>query len=155
MSETQQTSGKKSVKRDDPPPRPVDGLTARADVENKDPTKHHVWVDGGNNPTFNIGHYRTLGYKVSQYDPSEAQPTFGFEELQQGDAIKANGMILMECPAEHKAKLDQIGWDKANKIEETIRRGDIDPYSREERVMFKGIKSIRDPENDDRSRWKF
>lgn len=152
---TNQTKGK--LKREDPPPRPIDGLVSRGMLENGDPSKHYVWVSDVNDPTFNIGHYRRLGYKVAQYDPDSAQPLFGFEEreLKQGDPVRSTGMVLMECPIEHKRQLDQAGWQKANQIEETIRRHDIDPYSREERAMFKGITSVRDPENDDRARWKF
>jgi len=155
LSEPSAAPSKKSVKREDPPPRPVEGLANRGTLDNKDPTKHYVFVSEDRNPTFNVGHYKRLGYKVSQYDPDEAQPVFGYEEFKQGDAVRSDGMVLMECPIEHKRAMDQAGWDKANQIEETIRNHDIDPLSQEERARFRGIKSVRDPENDDRSKWKF
>lgn len=157
MSETSAPTHQKktSVKREDPPPRPVEGLANRGLLDGADPTKHYVYVSEERNPTFNIGHYRRLGYTVSQYDPSSAQPVFGYEEFRQGDAIRADGCVLMECPIEHKQKLDREGWAKADAIEETIRKRDVDPFSLEEQRTFKGIKSVRDPEEDNRASWKF
>lgn len=138
-------------KRQDPAPRPVEGIANRGYLENHDPTKHYVWVSEVNDPTINVGYYKHLGYQVSQYDPGEARPTIGYHEYKPGDAIKSMGMVLMEAPREVKERIDRQGWDKADAIQETIRRHDIDPLDRQE---FRGIKSVR-TEQDDRHRWQF
>lgn len=147
-------SHKKGIKREDPPPRPVEGLANRGILEGQDPTKHYVWVSEVNDPTINPGYYKTLGYKVSQYDPDEAKPTIGYAEFKQGDAIKAHGMVLMECPLALKSALDKKGWDIADRIEDTIRHRDLDPLTSGEREAFRGITSVR-TEQDDRKKWKF
>jgi predicted RNA-binding protein Jag len=64
------------------------------------------------------------------------------------------GMVLMEISVERKRALDEVGWKKADQIQETIRQRDIDPLSPEERASFKGIKSVR-ADNDDRRKWQF
>lgn len=150
----EQTEKQRGIKRADPPPRPVEQVANRGFLEQSDPTKHYVWVSEVNDPTINIGTYRAMGYTVAQYDPSEARPTIGYSEYKQGDPIKAHGMVLMECPIERKAALDQVGWDRADAIEETIRNREVDPLSAEERRAFRGITSVR-TEQDDRNRWKF
>lgn len=141
-------------RREDPPPRPVEGLANRGVLEQQHPDKHYVWVSEVNDPTINVGYYKSLGYKVAQYDPSEARPSLGYNEYQQGDAIKAMGMVLMECPIERKRELDRVGWDKADRIQETIRNRELDPLSEEERASFRGITSTR-TEQDDRRKWQF
>lgn len=146
--------GKRGIKRSDPPPRPVEQLANRGFLEGQDPTKHYVWVSEVNDPTINVGYYKHLGYKVAQYDPSEARPTIGYQEYQQGDPIKTMGMLLMECPVERKAELDKVGWDKASKIEDTIRNRELDELSPQERREFRGITSVR-TDQDDRKRWQF
>lgn len=145
---------KKGVKREDPPPRPVEGIANRGFLEGHDPGKHYVWVSEVNDPTINVGYYKALGYKVSQYDPAEAKPTIGHQEFQQGDPIKSFGMVLMECPLALKQELDKKGWDTASRIEDTIRNREVDPLSDEERRAFRGITSVR-TEQDDRKKWKF
>lgn len=145
---------KKGVKREDPPPRPVEGIANRGFLEGHDPNKHYVWVSEVNDPTINVGYYKSLGYKVAQYDPSEARPTIGYQEYQQGDPIKSFGMVLMECSLEQKALLDQKGWDTATRIEDTIRNREVDPLSAEERHSFRGITSVR-TDQDDRKKWRF
>lgn len=147
-------SGKRGIKRSDPPPRPVEQTANRGFLEGADPTKHYVWVSEVNDPTINVGYYKHLGYRVAQYDPSEARPTIGYQEYQQGDPIKTMGMVLMECPVERKAELDQVGWDKASKIEDTIRNRELDELSPQEKREFRGITSVR-TEQDDRKRWQF
>jgi hypothetical protein len=147
-------SGRRGIKREDPPPRPVEQLANRGYLQGADPTKHYVWVSEVNDPTINVGYYKHLGYKVAQYDASEARPTIGYQEYQQGDPIKTMGMLLMECPVERKAELDKVGWDKASKIEDTIRNRDLDPLSDQEKREFRGITSVR-TEQDDRKRWQF
>lgn len=144
----------RGIKREDPPPRPVEQTANRGFLEGQDPSKHYVWVSEVNDPTINVGYYKHLGYKVAQYDPSEARPTLGHAEYQQGDAIKSMGMVLMECPLELKARIDKDGWDRAAQVEDTIRNREVDPLSPEERQRFRGITSVRS-DNDDRSRWKF
>lgn len=150
------TEGKpgKGIKREDPPPRPVEGLANRAVLAGRDPTKHYVWVGETNDPTINVGFYKSQGYQVAQYDPAEAKPTLGYQEFKQGDAIKSNGMVLMECSLEHKRALDQIGLDRVAAIEETVRNREIDPLSAAERQAFMGIKSVR-TDQDDRRKWQF
>ncbi len=138
-------------KRQDPAPRPVEGIANRGYLEQHDPTKHYVWVSEVNDPTINVGYYKSLGYKQAQYDPDEARPTIGYHEYKQGDPIKAMGMVLMEAPREVKAAIDREGWDKADAIQETIRKRDLDPMDSRE---FRGIKSVR-TEQDDRHRWQF
>lgn len=147
-------SGRRGIKRSDPPPRPVEQTANRGFLEGADPTKHYVWVSEVNDPTINVGYYKHLGYRIAQYDPSEARPTIGYQEFQQGDPIKTMGMVLMECPVERKAELDKVGWDKASKIEDTIRNRDVDPLSDQEKREFRGITSVR-TEQDDRKRWQF
>lgn len=139
-----------SVKREDPPSRPLEQLAERASLENADPTKHYVYVSELSDPTLNVGYYKSLGYKISQYDPNEAKPLVGYSEYQQGDAIKANGCVLMECPMEVKQALDRKGWAAADRIQDTIKRRDLDPE--EERV--RGIKSVR-ADGDNRTIWEF
>jgi len=147
-------NGKRGIRREDPPARPVEGVANRGFLEGGDPNKHYVWVSEVNDPTINVGYYKHLGYKVAQYDPDEARPTIGYQEFVQGDPIKSMGMVLMECPLERKTALDQVGWDKASRIEDTIRNRDVDPLSPEEKQSFRGITSVR-TDLDDRKRWQF
>lgn len=154
MADEQTVTGKR-VKREDPPPRPVEGIANRGFLEQHDPTKHYVWVSEVNDPTINPAYYKSLGYQVAQFDPSEARPTLGWvDDIKQGDPIRSMGMLLMECPLERKAALDRDGWEKADRIEETIRNREVDPLSVEERRAFKGITSVR-MDQDDRKRWQF
>lgn len=147
-------SPKRGIKREDPPPRPVEQLANRGILEQQDPNKHYVWVSEVNDPTINVGYYKHLGYKVSQYDPNETRPTLGYQEYQQGDPIKSMGMVLMECSAEQKAAHDKVGWDRADAIQRTIRHGEVDPLSEQEKREFRGITSVR-TRQDDRKRWEF
>lgn len=147
-------SPKRGIKREDPPPRPVEQLANRGFLQGQDPNKHYVWVSEVNDPTINVGYYKHLGYKVAQYDPSEAHPTLGYQEYQQGDPIKSMGMTLMECSLERKAELDKVGWDRADAIQQTIRHREVDPLSEDEKRQFRGITSVR-TEQDDRVRWNF
>lgn len=149
---------RKGIKRNDPEPRPVDGLLNRVAVEGKDPGKHYVWVSEVNNLSMNPGYYRSLGYQFSQYDPDEAQPVLGYEEMKQGDRMRSNGMVLMECALEHKAKLDAEGQKKADRIEDTIKRRDVldseEPMTAIERAKMRGIVTRRYG-GDDRENWGF
>lgn len=151
----EQTTGKRGgVRREDPPPRPVEQVANRGFLENSDGTKHFVWVSEVNDPTLNVGSYLAQGYKVAQFDPDEAKPTVGYNEYKQGDPIKAMGMVLMEVPIERKREIDAVGWQQADRIQETIRQRDIDPMSPSEQAGFKGIKSVR-ADSDDRRKWQF
>jgi len=152
--ETAVTGAKKGVRREDPPPRPVEQVANRGYLEGHDPDKHYVFVSEVNDPTINVGYYKSLGYKISQYDPAEAKPTIGYQEYQQGDPIKSFGMVLMECSKEHKRLLDEKGWSAASKVEDTIRNREVDPLSEAERREFRGITSVR-TEQDDRRKWNF
>lgn len=154
MPEETVASSKKGIKREDPPPRPVEGLANRGFLEGHDPTKHYVWVSEVNDPTINVGYYKAQGYKVSQFDPDEAKPAIGHQEFKQGDPIKSFGNVLMEIPLARKAEIDKRGWDAADRIEDAIRNREVDPLSNEERRAFRGITSVR-TEQDDRSKWKF
>lgn len=149
---------RKGIKRSDPEPRPVDGLLNRVAVEGQDPGKHYVWVSQVNNLSMNPGYYRSLGYQFSQYDPDEAQPVLGYEEMKQGDRMQSNGMILMECTLEHKAMLDAEGQKKADRIEDTIKRRDVldseEPMTAIERAKMRGIVTRRYG-GDDREHWGF
>lgn len=142
------------IKREDPPPRPVEQTANRGFLEGADPTKHYVWVSEVNDPTINVGYYKHRGYKIAQYDPDAARPTLGYNEYQQGDPIKSMGMVLMECPLEHKLALDKQGWEVADRIEDTIRNRDIEPLTAGERIEFRGITSTR-TDQDDRRKWQF
>lgn len=151
----EQVQGKQTrVRREDPPPRPVEQVANRGFLDGADPQKHFVWVSEVNDPTLNVGSYLAQGYKVSQYDPDEAKPTVGYNEYKQGDPIKAMGMVLMEIPVERKRALDELGWKRADAVQETIRQRDIDPLSSTEAAGFRGIKSVR-ADNDDRRKWQF
>lgn len=159
--ETVATSGRRGIKRDDPPPRPVEQTANRGFLEGQDPGKHYVWVSEVNDPTINISYYRHLGYSVAQYDPSEARPALGnMDGIKQGDPIKAMGMVLMECPVERKREIDEkgpegkSGWEAFQRIEDNIRQRDLDPLTPQERHQFRGITSVR-TEQDDRRRWQF
>lgn len=140
--------------RQDPPPRPVEQTANRGFLDKQRPDKHYVFVSEVNDPTINVGHYLSQGYKISQYDPDDPKPTIGYQELKQGDPIKAHGMVLMEAPLELKAEIDKRGWDAADRIQETIRNREIDPLSPEERAQFRGITSTR-TDQDDRRKWQF
>ncbi len=150
----EQGQGKKGVRREDPPPRPVEQVANRGFLSEADPDKHYVFVSEVNDPTLNVGSYLAQGYTVSQFDPSEAKPTIGYQEYKLGDPIKSMGMVLMEIPLERKRQLDEVGWRRADAIQETIRQRDIDPLSGDEAAKFKGIKSVR-AESDDRRKWQF
>ncbi len=154
MQQTESPKVGKGIKREDPPARPVEGVANRGFLEGHDPNKHYVWVSEVNDPTINVGYYKSRGYKICQFDPSEARPTLGYDEFQQGDPIKSMGMVLMEAPLEHKQALDKVGWDRADAIQETIRKREIDPMTDQERAQFKGIKSVR-TDQDDRRKWQF
>lgn len=142
------------IKRQDPPPRPVEQVANRGYLEGFDGTKHYVYVSEVNDPTINVGYYKHLGYTISQYDPSEARPTIGYQEYRQGDPMKSMGMVLMECPNERKEALDKVGWDKADAIQHTIRNREVDPLSEQEKREFRGITSVR-TDQDDRRKWQF
>lgn len=155
MPEASEQHSKKSLRREDPPPRPVEQTANRGFLEGGDPTKHYVWVSEVNDPTINVAYYKHRGYKIAQYDPTdEAKPSLGWNEYKQGDPIKSMGMVLMEIPLERKLAEDRGGWEKADRIQETIRTREIDPLTDEERRAFTGITSARD-RNDDRKRWEF
>ncbi len=151
---TEQGQGKKALRREDPPPRPLEQVANRGFLEGADADKHYVWVSEVNDPTINVGFYKHLGYQVSQFDPTEAKPTIGYQEYRQGDTIKSMGMVLMEIPIERKRALDAVGWQKADAVQDAIRQRDIDPLSPEERASFRGIKSVR-ADSDDRRKWQF
>lgn len=150
----QQVQGKGKMRREDPPPRPVEQVANRGFLEGASLDKHYVWVSEVNDPTINVGAYRAQGYTVSQYDPAEVKPTIGYQEFQQGDPIKSMGMVLMEIPIERKRELDAVGWKRADAIQETIRNREVDPLSPEERAQFRGITSVR-ADSDDRRKWQF
>lgn len=152
----QATEQSKRMRREDPPPRPVEQTANRGLLDNQDPSKHYVWVDERNSdPTFNVSTYRALGYSIAQYDPNdEAKPSIGWNEYKPGDPIRSMGMVLMECPMERKAAHDRVGWEKADRIQETIRHRELDPLSPQERAAFRGITSTRES-NDDRRKWEF
>lgn len=159
--ETVVTTGRRGIRREDPPPRPVEQTANRGFLEGADTGKHYVWVSEVNDPTINVSYYRHLGYKVSQYDPSEARPALGnMDDMKQGDPIKTMGMLLMECPLERKRELDELGpegrtgWRAHDRLQDKIRRSDIDELSEQERREFRGITSVR-TEQDDRKRWSF
>jgi TPP-dependent pyruvate/acetoin dehydrogenase alpha subunit len=154
VQQTESPKAAKGIKREDPPPRPVEQTANRGFLEGHDPSKHYVWVSEVNDPTINVGYYKSRGYKIAQYDPDEARPTLGYDEFKQGDPIKSMGMVLMEAPLEHKQMLDKVGWDRADAIVETIRKREIDPLTDQERAQFKGITSVR-TEQDDRRKWQF
>lgn len=154
MPEQTETKQGKGIKREDPPPRPVEQVANRGFLAGADPGKHYVWVSEVNDPTINVGYYKSRGYKVAQFDPGEVRPTIGYQEYQQGDPIKAMGMVLMECSLEHKAELDREGWDRAARIEDAIRNRELDPLSDAEKHDFRGITSVR-TEQDDRRKWQF
>jgi len=145
---------KKGVRREDPPPRPLEQVANRGYLADADPGKHYVFVSEVNDPTLNVGSYLAQGYTISQFDPDEAKPTIGYQEYKPGDAIKSMGMVLMEIPLDRKRALDEVGWKRADAIQETIRQRDIDPLSGDEAARFKGIKSVR-AESDDRRKWQF
>lgn len=147
-------TSRRGLKREDPPPRPVEQTANRGFIDQSDPEKHYVWVSEVNDPTINVGHYLALGYKIAQYDPSEARPTIGYQEYKQGDPIKAHGMVLMEAPLSRKREIDEKGWAAADRVEDTIRNREVDPLSEEERRAFRGITSVR-TDQDDRKRWQF
>lgn len=153
--QTEQAQGKsKGMRREDPPPRPVEQVANRGFLADSDPDKHYVWVSEVNDPTLNVGSYLSQGYKISQFDPDEAKPTVGYNEYKLGDPIKAMGMVLMEIPVARKRELDEVGWKQADRIQETIRQRDIDPLSQDEQARFKGIKTVR-ADADDRRKWQF
>jgi hypothetical protein len=146
----------KRVRREDPPPRPVEQTANRGFLEGSDPSKHYVWVAEVNDPTINPAYYKqVLGYKVCQFDANDdAKPALGWNEYKQGDPIRSMGMVLMECPLEQKLASDRIGWDKADRIQETIRNREVDPLTDDERRAFRGITTTR-ARDDDRKRWEF
>lgn len=152
--ETVAASPKRGIKREDPPPRPVEQTANRGYLDGADPGKHYVWVSEVNDPTINVGYYKHLGFKIVQYDPDEARPNLGYQEYRQGDPIKSMGQVLMECPLERKAELDKVGWDKFTKLEDAVRNRELDPLSDQEKRDFRGIISTR-TEQDDRRKWQF
>jgi hypothetical protein len=144
------------MRREDPPPRPVEQLANRGLLDNQDSSKHYVWVDERNSdPTFNVSTYKALGYKVAQFDPQdEAMPSIGWNDYQPGDQVRSMGMVLMECPMARKAERDQKGWAEADRVQDTIRNREVDPLSPQERAAFRGITSTRHGD-DDRRKWQF
>lgn len=157
MAEANKPQG---IKRNDPDPRPVEGVTNKVHVAGQDPDKHYVWVSKIDDPTMNPGSYRSMGYEFVQYDPDQEQPMLGFnEKLAQGDRIESFGMILMQCSKEHKAKLDAKGQQWADNVCDAIKRrdlsdGDDATMTPNERARVRGIVSKRYG-GDDRSAWEF
>lgn len=159
-AETAQADKGKGIRREDPPPRPVEQTANRGFLADGQADQHYVWVSEVNDPTINVSFYQALGYKIAQFDPSEARPSLGWNEYKQGDPIKSMGMVLMQCSKERKAEIDRVGhdgnhgWSAADRIQETIRNREIDPLSEEEKRGFRGITSVRHG-NDDRRKWEF
>lgn len=148
------TGGKRRV---DPQPAPLDGVLSQGVIANKDKGKHYVWVNRANDPTFNIGSYLSLGYKLERFhkdDPDQARPTLGWQEYEDGALIESMGCVLVSCSKEHKAMLDARGQAHVDKIQQTIRRGSVDPLSANEQAMYKDINFERHGD-DNRPSWEF
>lgn len=149
------TSG--GQKRSDPQPAPTDAVSAQGKLVRGDPKKHYVWVSKTGDPTFNIGTYLALGYKIERFskdDPEQARPAIGFQEYAEGDAIEAVACVLMSCSREHKAKLDLQGQAQVDRIEKVIRHGRVDPLTPADRAQYQHIHFERHGE-DNRPNWEF
>lgn len=156
----------KGIKRSDPEPRPVEGLTNRVGLTGKDPNKHYVWVSEVNNLALSPATYLSMGYRFTQYDPSAEQPAvLGYNpDLKQGDHLKGHGCVLMEIDAERHAEIYQNGapgagqgqkWGDA--VQERIRRMEELPDPEEspnDRARTRGIRT-GSWADDSRSRWSF
>src|SRR6188472_3432576 len=74
VAEEPVATGKHGIRREVAAPRPVGQTASRGFLEGHDPGKHYVWVSEVNDPTINVAYYKSRGYKISQYDPTDARP---------------------------------------------------------------------------------
>ncbi len=150
------TSGS-GKRRADPAPAPLDAVLSQGQLENKRADKHYVWVDEAANPTFNIGTYMALGYKIERYndgEPDATRPTLGWQEYKDGDPIKAMGCVLVSCPLEHKLKLDALGQARVDDVQRKVRsRAPIKPLSTQEQHDFQHI-NFEPHGGDNRPTWE-
>lgn len=167
MAEKQEPSlASHGIKKNNPEPRPVEGLTNRVAVTGKDPGKHYVYVSEVNNLALSPATYLSMGYRFTQYDKDAEQPAvLGYNpDLKQGDQIRGHGCVLMEIDAARHAEIVQNGapgagqgqkWGDA--LQERIRRQEEMPDPDEspaDRARTRGIRT-GGYADDSRSRWSF
>jgi hypothetical protein len=135
------TSGGKT--RVDPAPAPLDAVLSQGQLTNKDAKKHYVWVSKTGDPTFNLGTYMALGYKIEKYakaEPDQTRPTLGWQEYEDGDPIEAMACTLVSCSMEHKRMLDARGQAQVDERQDKLRsRAHVQPLSTQERHDYRHI----------------
>lgn len=96
------------------PPRKTAGTVLRATaLDNQDPARHYVWASLTNEiqgiPA--LDYYESAGYDVELHKPGGVVSGLGktSREKKMGQRIEQYGCVLVSCPLERKAEIDQYG----------------------------------------------
>ncbi len=112
----------KPARRFDPKARPVDGVGDWTELKNRDPNRHYVGALQSNRGMFDVEYYESLaegldmdaadGYRVEKYQGEQGvRFRTGNTSRGVGDVIMFRGHVLMSCPKEFRALLEQVGAD--------------------------------------------
>lgn len=109
--------------RTDPKPRHIDGTSPWLRLQNRDPSRHYVYVAEQNGGNHDVQYYASLseglglsehdGYVIEQYREGGVKPSGG-KTGNPGEPIKFRSTMLMSCPVDFKKLLDQVGSDGAS-----------------------------------------
>lgn len=150
------TSGS-GKRRADPAPAPLDAVLSQGQLTNKRADKHYAWVSKVGDPTFNIGTYKALGYKIEYFhanEPDQTRPTWGAEEYADGDPIEAYACVLMSCPLELKLERERVQQERVTAMQKRIQgRAHIQPLSSQEQHDFRHI-NFEPHGGDNRPSWE-
>lgn len=114
-------AAKKPAFRVDPKQRHTDGVSDLTEVVRPDPDRFYVLVNEVNRGYFDVEYYESMaenlgltpeeGYEVVRRTPDGPRLKAGRTARGQDDIIRFRGMVLMSCPKEFKALIDEIGMD--------------------------------------------
>ena len=98
------------TRRADPKPRPTSGVHSWTKLKNKDINKHYAWISM-TDPDQGVDYYLSLGYEPVYASEGGVEPLGGKLARKSGEQIVFRGLLLMECPLERKAQIDNEGPD--------------------------------------------
>lgn len=112
------TTTKKTVTRQDPRPRPIDGLQGMVALDNQDPDRVYCWVPEHGN--YDTHYYESLGYEIETLKDGGVRPK-RLGASKRGQAIRQlNGQVLMSCPRAFREELDAGGQAEMDELEKKI-----------------------------------
>lgn len=98
----------KKVVRNDPKPRPLNGMTPYSVLENRDPDRHYVFVFTGADANMQgPGYYEALGYRREVFHKDGVR--MAGMKLAAGEPIVSFGHILMSCSMERYREIEAFG----------------------------------------------